>query len=134
MAQDISNFIDPKLILSIERLNKGIGITGDKLDALIPKMNTFNQVTAETAKNINADAEAQKKLTEAKKQADTIEKQIIANEEKIKNLSTERNVILAETKIKLQQATQAQKDKLKAEQAARGFISQDAPKVKRTYT
>jgi len=123
MAQDINNFIDPKLIETLEKLNQQIILAGENIDKkLLPAIKELEKEQAKLGKTTTDTTTKKQQLTEAEKEAVKIEAQLATGEAKINSLKDESTKKLIEQKVKIQQLTQAQKDKLKAEQAEEGSL------------
>ncbi len=123
MAQDINNFIDPKLVDTIEKLNKTIIDLGSNIDKMtLPQIKAMEKELAGLSKTTGVNIEAQKKLLEEKQKALKVEEQLINNEKKIEDAQKGITDSLVKQKLELQKATAAQKDKIKAEQGAEGSL------------
>lgn len=115
MAQDINNFIDPKLVETIEKLNQQVILLGGNIDKLIPSIKSLETVQKDLGKTTANNVETKKKLTTAQTEAEKIEQQIVTTETKIKQAQDGITDALVKQKLELQRATQAQKERVKAD-------------------
>ena len=121
---DISQIIDPKVVLELTKMNNELVQAGENMDKLIPLMKSLQDTTAKVGKNTSDNVQKQKQLTDAEKEAEKIKKQILDTENKIAQVSSEQNKRLIQVRAELQKATQAEKQLQKARDAQRGSIEQ----------
>ena len=100
---DIKQIIDPKVIEELKKMNQQLVDAGANMDKLIPLMGEINKLTSEAAKSTGNNADNQKKLTAAEKEAESIKKQLEKTEAKINAIQQSQTKILTEQILKLQQ-------------------------------
>lgn len=106
----------------LTQLNATINSTAESCLRVVKAGGDLINVTktmALTSENLN---KAQKETTETTKQLDAIGKQLVASEQKLKDTEDGRMKTIIENRVATQAATQAIKDKVKAEQAEEGSL------------
>ena len=120
MTQDINNFIDPKLITSLEKINEQIIILGTNIDKLVPSLNKVAETQSKLGKETKDTATDTKKLTAAEKEAVRIAKSLETTEAKINGLRTKSGKLLIEKKVALQKDTAETKRNVASKNALTG--------------
>jgi len=132
MAQDISNFIDPKLIEVITKLNEQIVLLGTNIDKYaIPAIKSLEAEQSKNSKTTADNTTKKQQLTEAQKQAAKIENELATSEAKLNALkedSAKKTDQLTNKIIQNQLEYQKQKkviaDLVKVQNAAKGSTEQ----------
>jgi hypothetical protein len=125
MAQDINNFIDPKLIESINKINTALVTTGTTIDTvLLPAIKKLEEAQKKLGKGTDDNKSKRKKLTESEKEAARIVKQLEAAEIKLLSLQKGQQDALIKTRTELQKNTKAVKDLQRAQAAQKGSTEQ----------
>jgi len=135
MAQDINNFIDPKLIDSLTKINEQIIAAGNNIDSkLLPAIKKLIEVQDKLGKENKDTEKERKKLTAAEKEAVRIAKQYETTEAKIISLQKGATKLLTEKKLKLQELTAAEKEKIKTSKAHESSLVRMRQKLKELTT
>jgi len=124
MAQDINNFIDPKLISSLELMNNQLILAGTNIDKLVPSIKKIEEAQKGLGKTTDNNKSKRKTLTEAEKEAAKINKQLVDAEKKLVAIQSEQQQALIKTKTAIQKATKSTKDLQRAQNAQRGSTEQ----------
>jgi len=111
MAQDINNFIDPKLISSLEQINQQLILAGGNIDKLVPLIKALETAQKGLGKTVTTNKTARKKLTAEQKEAAGVAKRLETVQAKLNQLSNEQHKKL----LQLQEAQRKQLALLKAE-------------------
>ncbi|MCK5605270.1 phage tail tape measure protein [Candidatus Pacearchaeota archaeon] len=112
---DINDFIDPKLISSLEAINKQLIESGKIIDQqVVPAIKKLEEAQRKLGKNTEENADKRKKLTANEKEAARIAKQLETTEAKLDALRKGATKALTEKRVELQKATKAEKDNAKA--------------------
>ncbi len=127
---DINQIIDQKTLTYFRDLNAEIIKFAVTIDNTIPPLNKLSEAQSKITKTSKDQTEQEKQLIEQQKQADAINKQILTTDAKINALISEDGKLLTEKRLKLQQVTQAQKDKKKVDDAAEGSLVRMRAKLK----
>jgi len=123
MAQDINNFIDPKLIETLEKLNKNLVEIGNTIDKdTIPAIKDIETELTKTGKTIEETTEKRKRLTKAERDARDLEETLISNEQKIQSLKDGTAKKIIEQREAIRKLTAVQRDQLRSEQAEEGSL------------
>lgn len=121
---DINNFIDPKLVDTLVKLNDQLVIAGTNIDKIIPSIKKLEKEQAKLGKNTKDNNTERKKLTANEKEAAKIAKQLAASESKLESLQKGQQDALIKTKTELQKTTKATKDLQRAQAAQKGSTEQ----------
>lgn len=116
-------------LIQIEQIDKGLNqlnTTISNISAsylkLVKTIADNTVVIKEQAITFDGLAKAQKTTTDNAKQLDSLGKQQVATEQKLKDLEDSRTVTIVKNRLAIQENTKAIKDKLKAEQAEEGSL------------
>jgi len=124
MAQDINNFIDPKLISSLEQINNQLIAAGTNVDKLVPSINALAEAQKALGKSNEDNNSKRKKLTEAERDAAKLAKQLEAAEKKLISVQKGQQDILIKTRTEIVKNTKATRDLQKAQSAQKGSTEQ----------
>lgn len=122
MANDINQIIDPKVVAELDKLNKQLIEAGVNIDKLIPPLNDLNEVQKDIGKSTGDNTEKRKRLTIAEKEARDLAEKVIANEAKIESLRNGTAKAIIKQTETIRKLTQAEKDKLRADEGAEGSL------------
>ena len=118
---DINNFIDPKLIDSLIKINDLIIKNGQSIDTvLLPAIKKLEEAQSKLGKNTKDNAAERKKLTASQKESARIAKQLETTEAKLLSLQKGQQDALIKTKTELQKTTAAKKKELTSTNALTG--------------
>jgi len=111
-------------------LNTTIAVTANNYLKLVKTIESGSQTIKDTAISFEGLEKAQKQTAENSKQLDSIGKQLIQSEEKLKQTEDKRMETIIKNRTETQKATQAIKDKLKANDAEENSLVRMRQKLK----
>lgn len=114
----------------LDNLNKTIDNTASGYLKLVKTIEEGNKSIKDSAANLNLVAKVQKETTDNTKKLDELSRQLASSEAKLKQIQDSRLQTVIENRLATQQATQAIKDKVKAEQAEEGSLVRMRLKLK----
>lgn len=140
---DINDIVFKQAVQGILDANKALQETAKSLDSVIEKNEKLKKQLDETATGTNdlavkstaytkiltATEKEQQKINATAKQMAATQQQLITVEAKLSQVQSEENKALIAKKIALQEATKAEKEKLKVDQAEEGSLTRMRQKL-----